>query len=138
METRWYDAVPAPATLRHREEWKDLRSLCRVTRAWTERGEEKSEVRYFISSLPADATALAKAILGHWGIENGLHWVLDMYFGEDRSRARTEEAAANLAVLRRWIVTLLRQDKTLKDGIEKKRLQAGWNEAILEQILGLS
>jgi predicted transposase YbfD/YdcC len=138
VETRWYDAAPVPTTLRHQEEWKDLRSICRVTRAWTERGEEKSEVRYFISSLPADAQALAKAILGHWGIENGLHWVLDMYFGEDRSRARTEEAAANLAVLRRWIVTLLRQDKTLKDGIEKKRLQAGWNEAILEQILGLS
>jgi len=138
VETRWCDAVPVPTTLRHRDEWKDLRSICRVTRAWTERGEEKSEVRYFISSLRADATVLAKAILGHWGIENGLHWVLDMYFGEDRSRARTDESAANLAVLRRWIVTLLRQDKTLKDGIEKKRLQAGWNEAILEQILGLS
>jgi predicted transposase YbfD/YdcC len=138
VETRWYDAVPVPKTLRHLDEWKDLRSICRVTRVWTERGEEKSEVRYFISSLPADAKALAKAILGHWGVENGLHWVLDMFFGEDRSRARTEHAAANLAVLRRWIVTLLRQDKTLKDGIEKKRLQAGWNEAILEQILGLS
>jgi predicted transposase YbfD/YdcC len=138
VETRWYDAVPVPPTLRHLEEWKDLRSLCRVTRVWTERGDEKSEVRYFISSLPADAKTLARAILGHWGVENGLHWVLDMYFGEDRSRARTEEAAANLAVLRRWIVTLLRQDKTLKDGIEKKRLQAGWNETILEHILGLS
>jgi predicted transposase YbfD/YdcC len=138
VETRWYDAVPVPTTLRQREDWKDLRSLCRVTRVWTEGGEEKSEVRYFISSLPAEAKTLAKAILGHWGVENGLHWVLDMYFGEDRSRARTEQAAANLAVLRRWLVTLLRQDKTLKDGIEKKRLQAGWNEAILEQILGLS
>jgi predicted transposase YbfD/YdcC len=138
VETRWYDAVPVPRTLRHRDEWKDLRSICRVTRAWTERGEEKSEVRYFISSLAADTKVLSKAILGHWGIENGLHWVLDMYFAEDRSRARTEHAAANLAVLRRWIVTLLRQDKTLKDGIEKKRLQAGWNETILERILGLS
>jgi predicted transposase YbfD/YdcC len=137
-ELRWCDTVPVPATLRHREEWKDLRSLCRVTRVWTERGEERSEVRYFISSLPADAHALAKAVLGHWGIENGLHWVLDMYFAEDRSRARTAHAAANLAVLRRWLVTLLRQDKTLPDGIEKKRLQAGWSEAILEQILGLS
>ena len=138
VETRWYDAVPVPRALRHRDEWKDLRSICRVTRAWTERGEEKSEVRYFISSLAADTKVLSKAILGHWGIENGLHWVLDMYFAEDRSRARTEHAAANLAVLRRWIVTLLRQDKTLKDGIEKKRLQAGWNETILERILGLS
>lgn len=138
VETRWYDAVPVPTTLRNRDEWKDLRSICRVTRVWTERGEEKSDVRYFISSLAADTKVLAKAILGHWGIENGLHWVLDMYFAEDKSRARTEHAAANLAVLRRWIVTLLRQDQTLKDGIEKKRLQAGWNETILERILGLS
>jgi predicted transposase YbfD/YdcC len=138
VETRWYDAALVPPTLRHQEEWKDLHSICRATRVWTERGEEKSEVRYFISSLPVDAPTLGKAILGHWGIENGLHWVLDMSFDEDRSRARTEEAPANLAVLRRWIVTLLRQDKTLKDGIDKKRLQAGWNEAVLEQILGLS
>ena len=127
-----------PPTLRHREEWNELQSICRATRAWTERGEEKSEVRYFISSLPVDAPTLGKAILGHWEFENGLHWVLDMSFDEDRSRARTEEVAANLAVLRRGIVTLLRQDKTLKDGIDKQRLQAGWNEAILEQILGLS
>ena len=138
VETRWCDAVPVPKALRNRDEWKDLRSICRVTRAWTEKGQEKSEVRYFISSLAADAKVLSKAILGHWGIENGLHWVLDMYFAEDRSRARTAHAAANLAVLRRWVITLLRQDKTLKDGIEKKRLQAGWNEKILERILGLS
>jgi predicted transposase YbfD/YdcC len=138
IETRWCDAVPVPRTLRHREEWQDLKSICRVIRAWTEGDKEKSEVRYFISSLPADAQVLAKAILGHWGIENGLHWVLDMYFAEDKSRARTEHAAANLAVLRRWVITLLRQDKTLKDGIEKKRLQAGWNETILERFLGLS
>ena len=71
-------------------------------------------------------------------IENGLHWVLDMSFDEDRSRAGRKQAPANLAVLRRWIVTLLRQDKTLQDGIDKKRLQAGWNEAIRERILGLS
>jgi predicted transposase YbfD/YdcC len=137
-ELRWCDAIPVPRTLRNRDEWPDLKSICRVTRVWMERGQEKSEVRYFISSLAADARGLAKAILGHWGIENGLHWVLDMYFAEDRSRARTEHAAANLAVLRRWIITLLRQDKTLKASIEKKRLQAGWNEAILEQLLGLS
>ena len=138
VETRWCDAVPTPKAVRHLDEWQDLRSICRGTRVWTERGEEKSEVRYFISRLPAGAQVLAKAVLGPWGIENGLPWVLDMYFAEDRSRARTEHAAANLAVLRRWIVTLLRQDKTLKDGIEKKRLQAGWNETILERILGLS
>jgi predicted transposase YbfD/YdcC len=138
VETRWCDAVPVPETLRNQEEWKDLQSICRVTRCWKEGDQDKSDVRYFISSLAADAKLLAKAILGHWGVENGLHWVLDMYFAEDRSRARTEEAAANLAVLRRWVITLLRQDTSIKGGIEKKRLQAGWNETLLEGILGLS
>ena len=138
VETRWCDAVEVPKTLRNQQEWKDLRSICRVTRLWEEKGQERIEVRYFISSLPPDAKVLAKAILGHWGVENGLHWVLDMYFAEDRSRARTDNAAANLAVLRRWMVTLLRQDKTLKSSMEKKRLQAGWNEKLLEGILGLS
>jgi predicted transposase YbfD/YdcC len=137
VETRQCEAMPVPKELRHLEEWKDLRTICRVIRVWTEKGEERSEVRYFISSLPADAVALAKAILGHWGVENGLHWVLDMFFNEDRNRARTDEAAANLAVLRRWIITLLRQDTTLRASIEKKRLTAGWNEEYLEGILGL-
>ena len=141
-ETRWCDAVAVPTSLRNQDEWKDLRSICRVTRLWEEKGQEKIEVRYFISSLAPEAKVLSQAILAHWGVENGLHWVLDMYFDEDRSRARTDNAAANLAVLRRWMLTLLRQDKTLKAGIEKKRLQAGWNdkirEGILEGILGLS
>jgi predicted transposase YbfD/YdcC len=138
VETRWCDAVAVPASLRNQQEWKDLRSICRVTRLWEEKGQEHIEVRYFISSLAPDAKVLAKAILGHWGVENGLHWVLDMYFAEDRSRARTDNAAANLAVLRRWIITLLRQDKTLKSSMEKKRLEAGWNEKLLEGVLGLS
>lgn len=137
-EIRWCDAVPVPKTIRQQEEWKDLKSIGRVTRWWKDKDGEHSEVRYFISSLPADVKVLSRAILTHWGVENGLHWVLDMYFAEDRSRARLENAAANLAVLRRWLITLLRQDTTLKDGIEKKRLQAGWNEKILEGILGLS
>jgi len=136
-ETRICEVLPVPKTLRHLQEWKDLRTISRVIRIWTERGEERSEVRYFISSLSVDAKALAKAILEHWGIENGLHWVLDMTFQEDRNRARTDDAAANLAVLRRWIITLLRQDTTLKASIEKKRLTAAWNEEYLEVILGL-
>jgi predicted transposase YbfD/YdcC len=138
QESRYYEAVPAPKGLRNRAAWADLRSICRATRVWREKGEEKSEVRYFISSLPADAQVLGEAIRSHWGVENGLHWVLDMVFAEDRSRARTDHAAANLAVLRRWLVSLLRRDRTITGGIEKKRLQAAWDEKILEGILGLS
>jgi predicted transposase YbfD/YdcC len=136
-EVRFCDVLPAPDTLRHVEDWKDLRSICRVTRLFREGESEKSEVRYFISSLTPNATMLAQAIREHWGVENGLHWVLDMYFGEDRSRARTGNAAANLALLRRWVVSLLRQNQTVAGSIEKKRLQAAWNDETREQLLGL-
>jgi predicted transposase YbfD/YdcC len=137
QETRICEVLPVPAALRHAADWKDLRCICRVTRIYRERAEEKSEVRYFISSLQASAKVLARAIRDHWGIENGLHWVLDMYFGEDRSRARDENAAANLAMLRRWVLTMLRQDKTVTGSIEKKRLQAAWNDEAREHLLGL-
>src|SRR5262249_28335770 len=100
-------------------------------------GGEKSEVRYFISSLKPSAKRLARAIRSHWGIENGLHWVLDLYFAEDRNRARTGNAAANLALLRRWGVSPFAPDHSVPGGIEKKRLQAGWNDQAREAILGL-
>lgn len=134
---RRYEALPLPRRFAHKEVWQDLRSICRVIRVYKEGDKDLSEVRYFISSLPPVATELAAAIRGHWGIENGLHWVLDMYFGEDRSRARLGHVAENLALLRRWVVSLLRQDTTLQGSIEKKRLQAGWDEDNLERLLGL-
>lgn len=137
QEHRRYEAVPAPQTLRHREDWKDLACICRVTRVYTQRGQEKSDVRYFISSVAPKAALLARAIRGHWGVENGLHWVLDMYFNEDRNRARTDNAAENLALLRRWVLSLLRQDSTMKASIEKKRQLAGWNDDNMEKLLGL-
>jgi predicted transposase YbfD/YdcC len=136
-EHRRCEAVPVPDELRDREAWKDLTSICRVTRSYTDRGESKSEVRYFISSLAANATKLGQAVRGHWGVENGLHWCLDMTFAEDRSRARKDHAQENLALLRRWALSLLRQDKTMSGSLEKKRLMAGWNESNLEKLLGL-
>jgi predicted transposase YbfD/YdcC len=137
-ETRRCEALRVPKGLRHRDEWKDLACICRVIRVYTEGGVSKSEVRYFISSLDPDAKVLGPAVRGHWGIENGLHWVLDLYFGEDHSRTRTDNAAANLALLRRWVLSFLRQDKTMTGGIEKKRLQAGWDVRNLEGLLGLA
>jgi predicted transposase YbfD/YdcC len=137
VETRWTDTMAVPKELRNRDAWQDVRSIARCTRSYREKGVEKSEVRYFISSLPPYAKRLARAIRGHWGVENGLHWVLDMYFAEDRNRARTGNAAGNLALLRRWVISLLRQDTASKDSIEKKRLAAGWNDAAREALLGL-
>lgn len=134
---RWTQALPVPKDLRHAEAWKDLQSIARVIRVYKQNGKEALEARYFISSLPPDAPRLAKAVRQHWGVENGLHWVLDMYFAEDRGRARTDNAAANLALLRRWVLSLLRQDKSVSGGIEKKRLQAGWSDEVREKLLDL-
>ena len=136
-ETRRYEALPVPRGLRNRGAWQDARSICRVIRLYKDREKECSEVRYFLSSLPAKAAQLAEVIRGHWGIENGLHWVLDMYFAEDRNRSRKDHAAENLALLRRWVISMLRNDTTLTGSIEKKRQQAGWNEVNLEKLLGI-
>lgn len=137
VEIRWTQTMAVPETLRHQDEWKDLASIARCTRSYQEGGVEKSEVRYFISSLKPKAKQMAGAIRSHWGVENGLHWVLDMYFAEDRNRARTGNAPGNLALLRRWVISLLRQDETTTGGIEKKRLQAAWSDELREAILGL-
>ncbi len=137
VETRRTHAMAVPEDLRNRDAWRDVRGIARRTRTYQERGVEKSEVRYFISSVKPYAKRLARAIRSHWGVENGLHWVLDVYFAEDRNRARRGHAAANLALPRRWVISLLRQDASTTGGIEKKRLEAGWNDTAREAILGL-
>jgi predicted transposase YbfD/YdcC len=137
IETRRTQVMAVPVTLRNQAAWQDIASIARCTRTYTEQGVAKSEVRYFISSLPPQAKKIARAIRGHWGIENGLHWVLDMYFAEDRNRARAGHAAANLGLLRRWVLSLLQRNESISGGIEKKRLQAAWNDFAREKLLGL-
>lgn len=137
IETRIVEIMPVPKSVRNQDLWKDLKSIGRVTRIYQEKGIEKSEVRYFISSLAARVKLFGQAVRGHWGVENGLHWTLDMYFGEDRSRARAGNAAENLALLRRWVLSLLRQDTTVKGSLPKKRYQATLNVNNVEKILNL-
>lgn len=136
-EYRRCEAVAVPKDLRGRDAWKDLKSICRVTRVYTEKGQEKSEVRYFISSLAANAKRLSEAVRGHWSVENNLHWILDIVFAEDRSRARLAHAQENLGLLRRWALSVLKQDESMKGSIEKKRQMAGWNTDNLEKLLTL-
>ena len=91
--------------------------------------------RYYVSSLPADAARIGQAVRAHWGIENGLHWVLDMAFREDESRVRTGHAAENFAVMRHLALTLLRRESTATVGIKAKRLMCGWDETYLATVL---
>ena len=99
-------------------------------------GDQQSlERRFYITSLPAQAERLSAAVRGHWGIENRVHWVLDVAFSEDQSRVRSGNAAANLALVRRLAVSALQREKSLKRGVGTKRLRAGWDERYLLKVL---
>lgn len=89
------------------------------------------ESRYYLSSLPGNAAEFAEAVRLHWGIENGLHWVLDVVFREDDARVRVGHAAENLALVRRLALQLLKQERRAKVGVKAKRLKAGWDEDYL-------
>ena len=101
-------------------------------------GTASVERRYYISSLPAKAALLGKTVRAHWGIENSMHWVLDVAFREDDCRVRVGEAAQNFAILRRIALNLLKSEKTTKLGIASKRLKAGWNSDYLNKVLGMA
>jgi predicted transposase YbfD/YdcC len=90
--------------------------------------------RYFISSRTGSAEEFLQYIRGHWQIENGLHWVLDIAFREDESRIRNHHAPQNMAVLRHLALNLLKQDQSVKVGIAAKRKMAGWNNDYLLKV----
>ena len=112
-----------------KKEWKGLRSACMVKSDvfFKRTGKTSSEVRFFISSLPVDPERALTAIRSHWGVE-AMHWVLDMDFDEDHSRARSKHAAENLAMLRHVAINVLRLDKSVSGGIGRKRKELTWNE----------
>lgn len=115
--------------------WPALTSVVMVEAQRTLQGQTSTEKRYYISSLPGDPHHLLQATRQHWGIENKLHWVLDVAFREDHSRVRRGHAPENLAVVRHIALNLLKQETSLNCGIHTKRLRAGWDQAYLEQVL---
>jgi len=92
--------------------------------------------RFYLSSLPCEAKRLLEAVRAHWGVENNVHWCLDVAFDEDGCRVRKDHAAQNLAVLRRLCLNLLRQETTDKNGLKARRLRAAWNNDYLLRVLG--
>jgi predicted transposase YbfD/YdcC len=117
--------------------WEGLKSVGMVESIRELKGKTTIERRYFLSSLPLGVETFARAVRGHWGVENKLHWVLDVCFREDQSRARTGHAAENLATLRRLALNLLKREKTKKRGIRGKQLNASWDHPYLLRLLGI-
>lgn len=136
LETRRYWQSGELAWFAGKGEWEGLRSVG-VVESVRQVGAAAATVerRYYLSSLGVDVERFARAVRGHWAIENSLHWVLDVQCGEDRSRARTGHAAANLATLRRLALNLLKQDRTKKRGLKGKQLNASWDHAYLLHLL---
>lgn len=136
LDTIEYYQFKAPKSLPGRSQWKELRTIGIAIRTSRQGDKETQDVRFFISSLRLSVRRFAAAVRGHWGIENTLHWCLDVTFREDESRLRNRLAADNVAWLKRFAISLLKQQKD-KESIAMRRRMAGWNTDYLAQVLGL-
>jgi predicted transposase YbfD/YdcC len=121
--------------IRDRELWKDLRSVVVVVTEREQGGKSVAERRYYISSRKAGAKTLLSVIRGHWGVENSLHWVLDVTFAEDAHRIADLRAAENFSVLRRLALSLLKRANGGKGSTRSKQMRAGWDNDFLAQVI---
>lgn len=131
-----YYHCKVPASIPGHSKWKGLRTIGVAIRESRQGDKVTREVRYFICSIRVSVKRFARAVRGHWAIENTLHWCLDVTFREDESRLRDRLAANNLAWLRRFALSLLKQVDD-KESIAMRRRMAGWNPEYLSQVLGL-
>jgi predicted transposase YbfD/YdcC len=141
LETRRYWTSTDPALLtylgRETEHWPDLGCVGMVERIRATETGTSLETSYYLSSLDGTVATFARAVRGHWGIENREHWVLDMAFREDESRVRVGDGAENVGVLRRIALNLIRLDRSRKGSVHTKRLKAGWDQNYLLHLLSV-
>jgi predicted transposase YbfD/YdcC len=136
LETRRYYQSDQLDWFADRAKWEGLQSVGMVEAKRESNGQSTVERRYYLSSLPLGVETFARAVRCHWGIENKVHWTMDVCFREDQSRVRTGYAAENLATLRRLALNVLKQEKTKKRSIRGKMLNASWNHSYLLRLLG--
>jgi predicted transposase YbfD/YdcC len=136
QETRTYVIFPAPGTVDPDGVWRDLGAVgVAITESTDTQGRNRLEVRYYILSALLSAKRFADAVRGHWSIENNLHWQLDVSFREDECRVRTDHAPANLSVIRRFALGLLKRETSCRRGIETKRLKCAASDEYREKAL---
>jgi predicted transposase YbfD/YdcC len=139
VERRKCSVIADLSLLEKAAEWASLQGLVRIEaeRYHKTTGKTERETRYYITSLKPDAARLNRIIRQHWGIENKLHWVLDVGFDEYLDRKRAGHAAQNFSPLNRIALNMLKQETTFKRGIKGKRLKAAWNHPYLLKLLGV-
>ena len=135
LETRHYWITSDIECLGVKSSWANITSVGMVESQRDVGGTVSIEQRYFLTSLPCDAVRFAHAVRQHWGVENALHWVLDVSFREDDCRIRQGHGAQNMAVLRHMALNLLRRESGHKRGIKARRKRAGWDRDYLLQVL---
>jgi predicted transposase YbfD/YdcC len=132
-ERREYYLTEVPAELRHAEAWAGLKAVGMVANIRDSKGDD-GFVRYYICSFN-DVERFAAAVRGHWSIENSLHWIMDVTFREDDSRIQNELGASNFSWMRRFAISLLKNESTMKDSVRQKRLLATWDVDYLQKVL---
>jgi len=134
IESRYYYQVTVPQDLAGRDQWKGLRTIGAALRIYEHNGVEHCDIRYYLCSLRRNGEQFARAVRGHWGIENTLHWTLDMTYREDESRVRNRTFANNLSWLRRLTLSLIKNHPGKQSNIMKRRM-AGWSFDFMIQVL---
>src|SRR4051812_32796174 len=134
-EERIYLQLPAPEGLPGRGDWKGLKSVGVVTSRRLKGDQESIEIRYYLSSLPVDVGLFARAVRGHWSVENACHWSLDVTFREDDSRVRERVLGSNITWLYRFTLSILKQHPDRRMSLIMKRRGCGWSEKFLMEVI---
>jgi len=140
IETRKCSIITDFQFIAKNNKWEKLKTIIRIESTREFKNSEKpteQATRYYISSLKAEPKDFQKAIRSHWGIENKLHWTLDVAFSEDASRKRKNNASQNFSILNKIALNLLKNEKTSKIGVRGRRLKAGWDNNYLIKVLNL-
>jgi len=134
-EERTYLQLPAPEDLPGKPQWKSLKSVGVVTSRRVKGDQESIEVRYYLSSLPVGVNLFARAVRGHWSVENTCHWTLDVTFREDDSRIRERVLGSNITWLYRFTLSILKQHPDRRMSLIMKRRGCGWSEKFLMEVI---
>jgi predicted transposase YbfD/YdcC len=134
-EKRTYLQLPAPEGLPGKANWKGLKSVGMVTSLRKEGEKQSIEVRYYLSSLPVDVGLFARAVRGHWSVENACHWSLDVTFREDDSRIRERVLGNNVNWLYRFTLSILKQHPDRRRSLIMRRRLCGWSEKFLMEVI---